>query len=54
MLTKDAVSQILTSQKENLLLKESGLKREAPDVRKSRVPAPKKNVQRHLLFLGER
>lgn len=29
MLTKDAISQILTSQKENLLLKESGLKREA-------------------------
>jgi len=29
MLTKDAISQILISQKENLLLKESGLKREA-------------------------
>src|SRR6185369_12340643 len=29
MLAKDAISQILTSQKENLLLKESGLKREA-------------------------
>ena len=29
MLTKDAISQILTSQKKNLLLKESGLKREA-------------------------
>src|SRR5258708_16220774 len=29
MLTKEAINQILISQKENLLLKESGLKREA-------------------------